>query len=170
MTNEETILQNTEEILRILKHTEETTPTTEVSTDFKNELQEKLDQGIPYDELKQYIIDQLTLNGIYSEANIIIKIFTHIEGDIILEIKTRPHTYMGKVVDFFYENMGEPTYFETSRYTMKLIMWYKLTKNIQMEEQTSDTNIVDDVNEEWGDNDNINLGKWKNNKNTNQPR
>ena len=164
MTNEETILQNTEEILRILKH-EENATTTEPSTEFNNDIQEKINQGIPYDELKAYIIEQLTLKGIYSEANIIIKIFTHKEGDIILEIKTRPHRYMGKVVDFFYENMGEPTYFETSRYTMRLVMWYKLTKNIQMEEQTSDTNIVDDVNEQWGDNDNIDFGNWKINEN-----
>ena len=65
---------------------------------------------------------------------------------------------MGKVIDWFYANLGEPKYFETSRYTMRIIMWYELTRNIQMEETTSDTNIVDAVNEDWGDNDNVNIG------------
>ena len=149
MTNEEQILTNTEEILRILRNQDNVEESESgVSTDFKNELQGMIDQGIPYDELKNFIIQQLALNGLYSEPNIVIKIFTHKEGDIILEIKTRPHHNWGKIIDFFYSNMGEPEYFETSRYTMKIIMWYKLTKNIQMEEQTSDTNIVDDITDQ----------------------
>ena len=156
MTNEEQILNNTEEILRILRNTDNTEENeSAISTDFKNELQQKIDEGIPYDELKDYIIEQLTLNNIYSDKDIVIKLFTHKEGDIILEIKTRPHPNWGKVIDYFYTNMGEPQYFETSRYEMRIIMWYRLTKNIQIPETTSETNIVDDVNEQWGDSDNV---------------
>lgn len=159
MTEEEQnqILNNTEEILRILRNTDNVEESeSAISTDFSNELQAKIDEGIPYDELKGFIIEQLELNGIYSEANIVIKIFVHKTGDMILEIKTRPHRYMGKVVDYFYENLGEPSYFETSRYNLRLIMWYRLNKNQQMEDQESDSSIIDAVNNDWQDNDDVN--------------
>ena len=160
MTNEEQILTNTEEILRILRNegSSDSGSSATPSTDFSNELQAKIDEGIPYDELKDFIISQLEYNGIYSEANIVIKIFVHKTGDMILEIKSRPHMNLGKVVDYFYTNLGEPTYFETSRYNLRIIMWYKLNKNMQMSEQTSDSSIVEDVNDQWGDNDTINFG------------
>lgn len=160
MTEEEQgqILNNTEEILRILRNegSSDSGSSATPSTEFSNELQAKIDEGIPYDELKGFIIEQLALNGIYNEANVLIKIFVHKTGDMILEIKTRPHRNMGKVVDYFYENLGEPSYFETSRYTMRLIMWYRLNKNQQMEDQESDSSIIDAVNDDWGDNDDVN--------------
>ena len=69
MTNEETILNNTEEILRILRNQDNTEENeTPVNTDFSNELQQKIDTGILYNELKDYIIEQLTQNGIYTQA------------------------------------------------------------------------------------------------------
>ena len=129
---------------------DDTTP-----TDFKSELQEKINQGLPYDAVKQWIIEKLVELGIYSEADAVIKLFTHKTGDIILEVKVRPYPKWGDCIQFFQNAMGDADYFETSRYDMKNIMWWKLTRNIQMEEMHSTTDIVDDVNEQWGDNDQI---------------
>lgn len=139
------------------------TPPTETSEDgadettntFKAELQQKIDSGLPYDLVKDWVISKLAELGIYSEEDVNIKIFVHRTGDMVLEVKLRPYTYWGDCIQFFQDAMGDADYFETSRYDMKNIMWWRLNKNMQMEEQTSDSSIVDQVNEDWGDNDNI---------------
>ena len=131
----------------------------EVTSDFKTELLEKINQGIPYDQVKDWVIQTLTEQGIYSEADMVIKIFTHHTGDIILEFKVRPYHKWGKAIQFFQDNMGDADYFETSRYNMKNVLWYRLTKNQQMEDMHSNTDIVDDVTEQWGDKDDIDFGK-----------
>lgn len=130
----------------------------EVTSQFKTDLQSKIDEGLPYTQVKDWIIETLTELGIYSEENINIKLFTDIKGNIIFEVKTRPYLHMGRLIQFLRDSMGESDKFETSRYTMNLIMWWELTKNQQMEDQYSTTDIVDDVNEQWGDNDYINFG------------
>ena len=171
---EETIIEKLDMIIAILGthtttlnnlinklNTDDTTttiPSTPVApSQFKIELQSKIDQGLPYDEVKEWIIETLTNEEIYSESDINIKIFTDIEGDIILECKSRPYMYWGKLLQFLQDSMGDADKFETSRYEMKTIQWWKLTKNQQMETQTSTTDIVDEVNEQWGDNDHINF-------------
>ena len=127
----------------------------EVTSQFKTDLQSKIDEGLPYTQVKEWIIETLTELGIYSEENINIKLFTDIKGNIIFEVKTRPYLYMGRLLQFLRDSMGEADKFETSRYSMNLIMWYELTKNQQMEDMGSTTDIVDDVNEQWGNNDQI---------------
>ena len=124
-------------------------------TNFKTELEEKIRQGIPYEQVKEWIINKLTELDIYSEEDMVIKIFTHKTGDIILEFKVRPYNRWGNAIQFFQTNMGDADYFETSRYTMKNISWWKLNINMQMEEQYSSTDIVDNVNQDWGNNDQI---------------
>lgn len=131
----------------------------EITSAFKTELIEKINQGIPYNEVKDWIISTLTELAIYSEEDMVIKIFTHHTGDIILEFKVRPYHKWGKAIQFFQDTMGDADYFETSRYTMKNVLWYRLTKNQQMEDMNSGTDIVDEVNEQWGSNDDITFGK-----------
>lgn len=151
-----TTLNNIIQKLNSTDSTEPIPPTPVAPSQFKIELQEKIDAGLPYDELKEWIIETLTNEQIYSEADIVIKIFTHIDGDLILEIKSKPYNKWGKLLQFLQDSMGDTDKFETSRYTMRIIQWWKLTKNQQMETQTSSTDIVDAVNEDWGDNDNVN--------------
>lgn len=136
--------------------TETEDPVDETTSQFKTELQNKINEGLPYDQVKQWIIQTLTDENIYSEEDIVIKIFPHIDGDIILEVKSRPYVHWGKLLQFLQDTMGDTDKFETSRYTMKIVEWWKLTHNQQMETQTSSTDIVDEVNEDWGDNDNVN--------------
>ena len=132
-------------------------PVTPVApSQFKIELQGKIDTGLPYEEVKEWIIETLTNEGIYSEANIVIKLFTYVDGDIILEVKSRPYPRWGKLLQFLQDSMGEADKFETSRYEMKTIQWWKLTKNQQMETQTSESSIIDAVTNDWGDNDDVN--------------
>ena len=131
-------------------------PTPVAPSQFKIDLQAKIDEGLPYDQVKEWIIETLTAEGIYSEADIVIKIFPDIEGDIILEVKSRPYIYWGKLLQYLQDAMGDADKFETSRYVMKTIQWWKLTKNQQMEDQESDSSIIDAVNNDWGDNDDVN--------------
>lgn len=135
---------------------ESSEPVSEVTNEFKAELQAKIDEGLPYNQVKAWIIEKLYVLGIYSEEDINIKLFTDVKGNIILEVKTRPYRYMGRLLQFLRDSMGEADKFETSRYSMNLIMWYELTKNQQMEEQTSDSSIIDAVNEDWNDRDDVN--------------
>ena len=130
----------------------------EVTSQFKTDLQSKIDEGLPYTQVKDWIIETLTELGIYSEADINIKLFTDTKANIIFEVKTRPYLYMGRLLQFLRDSMGEADKFETSRYTMNLIMWWELTKNQQMEDMGSTTDIVDDVSEDWGNNDQVDLG------------
>ena len=134
-------------------------PADEVISSFKAELQAKIDEGLPYDQVKQWIIETLTDLGIYSEDDMNIKIFVHKTGDLILEFKVRPFSHWGECIQFFQDSMGDADYFETSRYTLKNISWWRLNKNQQMEDQHSTTDIVDEVNEQWGDKDDIDFGK-----------
>ena len=151
-----TSLNNIIEALNTNNTTTTTIPATPIiSSEFKTELQAKIDEGLPYDEVKELIIETLTSNGIYSEDDINIKLFTDINGDIILEVKSRPYKYWGKLLQFLQDSMGEADKFETSRYEMKTIQWWKITKNQQMETQTSTTDIVDGVNDDWGDKDDV---------------
>ena len=131
-------------------------PTPVAPSQFKIDLQAKIDEGLPYDQVKDWIISVLTTEGIYSEADIVIKIFTDIEGDIVLEVKSRPYIYWGRLLQYLQDAMGDADKFETSRYVMKTIQWWKLTKNQQMEDQESDSSIIDAVNNDWGDNDDVN--------------
>lgn len=131
-------------------------PTPVAPSQFKIDLQAKIDEGLPYDQVKEWIIEVLTTEGIYSEADIVIKIFPDIEGDIILEVKSRPYIYWGRLLQYLQDSMGDADKFETSRYVMKTIQWWKLTKNQQMEDQESDSSIIDAVNTDWGDNDDVN--------------
>lgn len=135
----------------------------ETTSTFKTELQQKIDSGLPYDIVKDWIIRKLTELGIYSEEDVNIKIFVHKTGDMMLEVKLRPYIHWGDCIQFFQDAMGDADYFETSRYNMKNIMWWRLNKNMQMEEQTSDSSIIDNVTEDWGDNDNVNqhIGQGK---------
>lgn len=135
----------------------------ETTSTFKTELQQKIDSGLPYDLVKDWIISKLAELGIYSEDDVNIKIFVHKTGDMMLEVKLRPYIYWGDCIQFFQDAMGDADYFETSRYNMKNIMWWRLNKNMQMEEQTSDSSIIDNVTEDWGDNDNVNqhIGQGK---------
>ena len=130
---------------------------------FREELEAKINEGLPYDQVKEWVISKLEDLGIYSEADVVIKIFVHRTGDMILEVKTRPYRWWGALLQFFQDNMGDADYFETSRYTMKTISWWRLNKNMQMDEQTSDSSIIDAVTEDWGDNDNVNqhIGQGK---------
>lgn len=130
---------------------------------FKEELEAKINEGLPYDQVKEWVISKLEELGIYSEEDVVIKIFVHKTGDMMLEVKTRPYRWWGALLQFFEDNMGEADFFETSRYTMKTISWWRLNKNMQMEEQTSDSSIIDNVTEDWGDNDNVNqhIGQGK---------
>ena len=137
---------------------ESSEPMSEVTNEFKSELQAKIDEGLPYSQVKAWIIEKLYVLGIYSEADINIKLFTDVKGNIILEVKTRPYRYMGRLLQFLRDSMGEADKFETSRYSMNLIMWYELTKNQQMEGQTSNSSIINEVTEQWGDNDSIDFG------------
>ena len=131
-------------------------PTPVAPSQFKIDLQAKIDEGLPYDQVKDWIIEVLTTEDIYSEADIVIKIFTDIEGDIILEVKSRPYAYWGRLLQYLQDAMGDADKIETSRYVMKTIQWWKLTKNQQMEDQESDSSIIDAVNNDWGDNDDVN--------------
>ena len=131
----------------------------ELTGEFRAELESKINEGLPYDQVKDWIISKLEELGIYSEEDMVIKIFVHRTGDMILEFKVKPYIRWGDAIQFFQSNMGDADYFETSRYTMRNIMWWRLNKNQQMEDQYSTTDIVDDVNEQWGDKDNINFGK-----------
>ena len=135
----------------------------ESSSTFRTELEEKINHGLPYDEVKEWVISKLEELGIYSEEDVNIKIFVHKTGDMILEVKLRPYIYWGECIQFFQDAMGDADYFETSRYVMKNIMWWRLNRNMQMEEQTSDSSIIDNVTEDWGDNDNVNqhIGQGK---------
>lgn len=135
---------------------ESSEPVSEVTSEFKTDLQAKIDEGLPYTQVKAWIIEKLYVLGIYSEEDIVIKLFTDVKGNLILEVKTRPYKYMGRLLQFLRDSMGEADKFETSRYSMNLIMWYELTKNQQMEEQTSDSSIIDAVNEDWEDRDDVN--------------
>lgn len=135
---------------------ESSEPVSEVTSEFKTDLQAKIDEGLPYTQVKAWIIEKLYVLGIYSEEDIVIKLFTDVKGNLILEVKTRPYRYMGRLLQFLRDSMGEADKFETSRYSMNLIMWYELTKNQQMEEQTSDSSIIDAVNEDWEDRDDVN--------------
>ena len=130
----------------------------EVTSQFKTDLQSKIDEGLPYTQVKDWIIETLTELGIYSEDSINIKLFNDIKGNIIFEVKTRPYLHMGKLIQFLRDSMGESDKFETSRYTMNLIMWWELTKNQQMEDQYSTTDITNQVTNDWGDNDSIDFG------------
>lgn len=143
---------------------EESEPNEEEPTgEFRAELEAKINEGLPYDQVKQWIISKLEELGLYSEADMVIKIFVHRTGDMILEFKVRPYNRWGDAIQFFQSNMGDTDYFETSRYTMKNIMWWRLNKNQQMEEQTSDSSIIDAVTDDWGDRDNANqyIGQGK---------
>lgn len=122
---------------------------------FRAELEAKINEGLLYDQVKEWIISKLEELGIYSEDDVVIKIFVHKTGDMILEVKTRPYRWWGALLQFFQDNMGESDFFETSRYNMKNIMWWRLNKNQQMEDQYSTTDIVGEVTDQWGDNDNI---------------
>lgn len=135
----------------------------ETTGEFRAELEAKINEGLPYDQVKEWIISKLEELGLYSEEDMVIKIFVHRTGDMILEFKVRPYSRWGDAIQFFQSNMGDTDYFETSRYTMKNIMWWRLNKNMQMEEQTSDSSIIDNVTEDWGDNDNVNqhIGQGK---------
>lgn len=128
----------------------------ETTSTFKTELQQKIDSGLPYDLVKDWIIRKLAELGIYSEEDVNIKIFVHKTGDMMLEVKLRPYIHWGDCIQFFQDAMGDADYFETSRYNMKNIMWWRLNKNQQMEEQTSDSSIIDAVNEDWEDRDDVN--------------
>lgn len=157
MTNEEKILDNTEEILRILKEEfdidDEPTPvdpSDDETTSFEDELREKM-QTSTIPEIVEWFKETLNNLELYSEDDMIIKIITDSVGDIVLEFKIKPYNRWGKVIDWFYTNMGDPDYFETSRYNMRVIMVYKLTKYTQIEPQEEDTGIVDDVNEDWNE-------------------
>lgn len=150
-------------LVEILAKVNGLTPPTEPPEDdeeptgqFKEELEAKINEGLPYDQVKEFIISKLEELGIYSEDDVVIKIFVHKTGDLMLEIKTRPHPYFGKVLDFFQQSLGDADYFETSRYEMRVIQWWRLTKNMQMSEQTSDSSIIDVVNEDWQDRDDVN--------------
>lgn len=127
----------------------------ETTSQFKTELKQKIDEGIPYDQVKEWIIQTLTEQGIYSEEDIVIKIFTDIKGNIIFEVKSKPFIYWGKLLQFLQDSMGDADKFETSRYTMRVIEWWNLTENMQIPEQENDSGIVDEVNEQWGDKDNV---------------
>jgi len=154
MTVNDEILQNTEEILSILKSqfNIEDKPTTdepseEETTSFNDELKEQMQtKTIP--EIIEWFKQTLTTQELYSEDDMIIKIITDSVGDIVLEFKIKPYNRWGKVIDWFYTNMGDPDYFETSRYNMRVIMVYKLTKYLQVEPE-EDNGIVDQVNNEW---------------------
>ena len=155
MTNEETILKNTEEILQILKTefniTDEEETNTIIETDLINQI-----KTLPTNKEKiDYIITRLEENNAYSEEHIILKIFTDKVGDTILEIKIRPYTDWGKTIDYFYNNLGEADEIETSKYNMRLILWYKLTKYMQQETTDDGSSIIEKVNNEWGDQDYI---------------
>lgn len=159
LNNHSTTLNNILSIVNnISDQSEPSEQESEVTSQFKTDLQSKIDEGLPYAQVKEWIIETLIELGVYSEENINIKLFTDIKGNIIFEVKTRPYSYMGKLIQFLRDSMGEADKFETSRYTMNLIMWWELTKNQQMEDKYSTTDIVDDVNDQWGDNDNINFG------------
>ena len=160
MTNEEQILQNTEEILTILKNefniTEEEEETNETNeTQYITQLNEQL-QNNTHPEVIEWIINQLQEQQIYSEEDIIIKIFTDKTGDTILEIKIRPYPKWGKIITYFYENIGEPFLIETSKYSMRLIIWYKLTHHMQHTTEDDGSSIIDKVTTEWGNKDDIN--------------
>lgn len=129
--------------------------TDEPTGEFREELESKINDGLPYDQVKEWIISKLEELGLYSEEDMNIKIFIHKTGDMMLEFKVKPYPRWGDAIQFFQSNMGDADYFETSRYDMKNIMWWRLNKNQQMEDQHSTTDIVDDVNEQWGDKDNI---------------
>ena len=130
---------------------------------FRAELEAKINEGLAYDQVKEWIISKLDELGLYSEEDMVIKIFVHRTGDMIFEFKVRPYNRGGDAIQFFQSNMGDTDYFETSRYTMKNIMWWRLNKNMQMEEQTSDSSIIDAVTDDWGDNDDVNqhIGQGK---------
>lgn len=157
MTNEEQILQNTEEILKILKEQwnipDEEEPVDPVTpTDLMEEL-----KNLPTNEEKiEYIKTKLEENEAYSEEHIILKIFTDKVGDTILEIKLRPYTEWGKTIDYFYKQLGDPDAIETSKYNMRLILWYKITKYIQQDVPDDGSSIIDKVTDEWGNRDDIN--------------
>lgn len=158
-------------IVEILSKVDGLTPSSESSdgdaeettSTFKTELQQKIDSGLPYDLVKDWIIRKLEELGIYSEEDVNIKIFVHRTGDMMLEVKLRPYIHWGDCIQFFQDAMGDADYFETSRYNMKNVMWWRLNRNMQMEEQTSDSSIIDNVTEDWGDNDDVNqhIGQGK---------
>lgn len=144
MTNEEQILQNTEEILSILKtefniETETETPTETETTEYMQTLTNSLKEG-SFEEIIENLKQVLTSNDAYSEEDVLIKIFTDTIGNTILEIKIKPYPKWGKTIDWLFTNLGEPENIETSRYTMKLIMWYNLTKYQQISEEETPIN------------------------------
>ena len=157
MTNEEQILANTEEILRILKEQwnipdEEEDP---VTPDEETDLMEQL-KNLPTNEEKiEYIITKLEENNAYSEEHIILKIFTDKVGDTVLEIKIKPYKDWGATINYFYTQLGEPQALETSKYNMRLILWYKITKYIQQNIPDDGSSIINEVTEDWGHRDEI---------------
>lgn len=158
MTNEEKILDNTEEILRILKEefdidddpVDPSGDDGDPTPSFKEELIEKLRTNT-FHEVIEFIKETLNDQGIYSEDDMLIKIITDNVGDTVLEIKIKPYKKWGKTIDFFYTNLEDPDYFETSKYNMRVIMWYKLTKYTQITPEEDDTGIIDDINDDWND-------------------
>lgn len=146
MTNEDKILANTEEILRIIKEQFNITDTTEDTTqetitEFKQQLQELLTTGeSSYTTIKNTLKDQLVEQELYSEEDMLIDIFSDNKTqDTILQVKIRPFSKWGKTIDYIYELLGEPNTIETSKYNMRIIIEYKLYQNKQIEEPSEPT-------------------------------
>ena len=134
---------------------EETEP---VAESVKEEIIRKLgEDGVRMSDILEYLKEILVIKNIYNPQYIILKIYNHPKThDLILEVKLKPYYHIGEIISFFYTEFGEPWKFITSDYKMRVILKYKLIEYMQMEEQTSDSSIIDNVTHDWGDNDDVN--------------
>lgn len=108
------------------------TPTQDDLTDeellqIKNNTIDKVTTArLDYEDAINYLKQVLILNNCYSEYDVKLYIGMDRKNDLMLTVKLRPFTYVGKCIQFFYDAFGEPEAFICSNHHMRMIMEYKL--------------------------------------------
>ena len=114
---------------------DETTPTTpnqdeltdeELLTVKNNTIDKVTTARLDYEDAINYLKQVLILNNCYSEYDVKLYIGMDRKNDLMLTVKLRPFTYVGKCIQFFYDAFGEPEAFICSNHHMRMIMEYKL--------------------------------------------
>ena len=152
---EQSVFSNSQMLTKILDKINELVPDDDdddddddpVTSDFKDELLATISAGTPFPTIIEWINNLLISMGYYSDTDVMINLIYLKTNDLALEVKSRPYRKWGSLMQYFQDNLGDPDYFETSRYNFRNIMSWIIVPHHQVGDIYSSTDIVDDVNE-----------------------
>ena len=92
----------------------------------RNTIEKVTTAKLDYEDAIDYLKQVLILNNCYSQYDVKLHIGVDRKNDLMLTVKLRPFTYVGKCIQFFYDTFGEPEAFICSNHHMRIILEYKL--------------------------------------------